>query len=270
MKFKDILIHIDSSQQCATRLELAISLAREHEAHLTGIYIITHYPYASQSASMEAELAQAQQLFLLKTAEAEISATWLPVDWATVGVDMVEVLNYYANTKDLIIVGQGGPGMDLAGVPSDLPGRVVAGSGRPVLVVPFAGKFNSVGERVVVAWKRGRASARAVNDAMPFLLNAKEVFALSIKTPNEQHKAEIDTDSGIIANLERHNIKVKEITVVMESIPVAKILMDFAWENACDLVVLGVYASKSKGKKGLGPVAEVFFDTMTLPVLMSY
>lgn len=268
MKFKDILVHIDNSPQCANRLELAIRLAKEHDAHLTGLFVIVHQPYATQSVRVKEYEEQAQAAFLLKTGEADIRAEWITADWATVGVDMAEVINFHAHTKDLIIVGQTDPRAQQWDAPPDLPQQIVVGAGRPVLVVPYAGVFRTVGKRAIVAWKTGRAAARAVNDALPFLLNAEEVFVLSISDPREAQKLETEADS-IRANLERHAIKVKEDHFVIETIPIASILMNYAWENSCDLIVMGVYAKKSRGKYDLGPVAKDFFNYMTLPVLMS-
>ena len=53
-------------------------------------------------------------------------------------------------------------------------------SGRPVLAVPFAGEFPTVGERVLVAWNASREAARALNDALPLLIGAKQVTVLAI------------------------------------------------------------------------------------------
>lgn len=267
MKFKDILVHIDNSPSCTIRLDLAVTLAKEHEARLTGIYVVTHAAYSPRGVRAKQEEEAVQSLFAEKTGEAGIRGEWLAADWGTVGVGMAEVLNYYAHTKDLIIVSQADPGVSQGDIPSDLAQRVVVGAGRPVLVVPYAGSFKSVGKRPIVAWKAGRVSARAVNDALPFLLNAEKVCVLSIKDPGE---GESDSDGNLSANLECHDIKVKNITIVMKTIPVANLLMDFAWEHSRDLIVMGVYVKYSRGKYDLGPVARDFFDHMTLPVLMSH
>jgi nucleotide-binding universal stress UspA family protein len=270
MKFKDILVHIDNSESCATRLALAIKLACEHGAKLTGLYVITHQPYASQGVRAKQDEEQAKERFSLGTEAAAVHAEWLTADWGTVGIGMVEILNYYAHAKDLIIVSQTDPGMQPWDVPRDLPQRIVAGAGRPVLVVPYTGTFTTIGRRPILAWKAGRAAARAVNDAWPFLLNAEEVHVLSITDPGEQLLESTDRNLGIHDNLERHAIKVTDVHIVMKTIPVANILMNYAWENSCDLIVMGVYAQISRGKCDLGPVARDFFDHMTLPVLMSH
>ncbi len=267
MKFKDILVHIDNSPSCAIRLDLAVTLAKEHDARLTGIYVVTHAAYSSQGVRAKQDEGEAQALFASKTGDAGIRAEWLAADWGTVGVGMADVLNYHAHTKDIIIVSQADPGMSQGDIPPDLAQRIVVGAGRPVLVVPYAGTFKSVGKRPIVAWKAGRVSARAVNDALPFLLNAEKVCVLSIKDPAERDNG---SDADLGSNLESHAIKVKNVTIVIKTIPVANLLMDFAWEHSRDLIIMGVYAKNSRGKYDLGPVAKDFFDHMTLPVLMSH
>ena len=43
--------------------------------------------------------------------------------------------------------------------------------GRPVLVVPYAGAFETVGRCVLIAWDGTREAIRAMNDAMPVLMS---------------------------------------------------------------------------------------------------
>lgn len=271
MNFKDILVHIDNTQQCATRLDLAIKLARKHEARLTGLYVITHPHYQPQSETMGLKVLEAEQIFRLRTDGTGIDAEYLAVDWGVVGVNLAEVLNYYAHARDLIIIGQTDPGAQEDGVPEDLPERVIVGSGRAVLIVPFAGTFGTIGEQVIVGWKAGRASARAVNDAMPFLLNAKQVRVLSIQTVNDHQPAWKRADCDICTHLKRYNINVKEENLITADIPIADIMMNYAWENGCDLIVLGAaHVHTSRGTVHPGPVVKDLLDKMTLPVLMSY
>ena len=269
MDFKDILVHIDNSKQCATRLELAIKLAREHNAHLTGLYVITHPHYAPQGEPLNQHAIQAKELFHTMTSGADVQAEFLCADWGVTGDNMVEILNYYAHRKDLIIVGQTGQDRSQGDVPADLPERVVLGSGRPVLVVPYTGTFGSVGERVVVAWKAGRASARALHDAMPFLLKAQQVYVVMIRSSGDQQMADLYGDDDIRTHLERHNIRVKEDILETGDVPVDSVLMNYAWEHGCYLLVMGVYAQTFRGTPTIGPVARRFFEHMTLPVLMS-
>ncbi len=270
MEFKDILVHIDNSQQCVTRLDLAIKLARQHQAHLTGFYAITHPHYAQINVALDQKLIQARKLFQARTAKAGIATEYICADWAVAGDSTVEILNFYAHRKDLVIVGQADHDRSQEHAPADLPERIVLGSGRPVLVVPYAGTFSSIGERVLVAWKSGRASARALHDAMPFLSKAKEVVLVTVTYPGDQKLPDTGGDGTIGIHLERHNIRVREEILEAGDVPVDNILMNYAWEQGCDLLVMGIYAHSQRGSVMVGPVTKKFFKRMTLPILMSH
>lgn len=270
MVFKDIIVHVDNSTACAHRLDLAVAIAREHSAHLTGLYVITHQRQQPYSEHSKARGLDAEELFQQKTENAGIATQWLAVDWSVVGANAAEILNYYAYTKDLVIIGQTNQGALSGDVPADLPERVILGSGRPVLVVPYAGTFNKVGEYAIVAWKAGRASARAVNDAMPFLLRTRKVSVLSIRPIGEPREAEKSSANDICEHLQRHDVASEAENLVTGEIPVANILMNYAWENGCDLIVMGVYSYTSRGAHNIGSVAKQLLEHMTLPVLFSH
>ena len=154
MEFKDILVLVDNSPHSATRIDVAISLAKRSGAHLTGLYVITHSHYTSQREGLEEKVAAARDVFNRKVADGSVPSEWCCVEWPVSGVSMTEIVIWNAYYKDLVIVGQTAKGD--GDVPSDLPERVVKGAGRPVLVVPYAGTFNAVGSKVMVAWNSGR------------------------------------------------------------------------------------------------------------------
>jgi len=269
MSYKEIMVHIDCSQQYLNRLELAIEIAKQHDARLTGLCVVMHQHYKPDSEEFKRSIVEAEELFRQQTVRANVTAQWLCVDWNLVGIDMSIIVSYYSHFYDLVIVGQTSSSQNLEDVPKDLPERVVLGSGRPVLVVPYAGSFRNIGSRVIVAWKSGRASARALNDAMPFLMGAKEVCLLEIRVSDTSDPTDIYPKGDIALYLRRHGIKVKEEKLFTGNIPVANILMNYAWENGCDLIVMGAYSNSGRGTVNLGAVANQILDHMTLPVLMS-
>src|SRR4051794_14847746 len=67
--------------------------------------------------------------------------------------------------SDVIVLGQSNRGATVAGVAIDFPQQVLLHAGAPVPVVPHAGRFTSIGERVLVAWRDRTAAARALRDA---------------------------------------------------------------------------------------------------------
>jgi nucleotide-binding universal stress UspA family protein len=269
MTFKDILVHIDNSEQSAAVLDLAIELARRHEAHLTGLHVVSHPPYSPQRGCADSGSEAAQAYFREKTEQAGISAEWLCEDWPVVGVSVSEVVTLHAYAKDLVIVGQPQLGSRRGETETDLPERVIVGSGRPVLIVPYAGKFSTVGERVMVAWKAGRESSRAVNDALPFLLKAGEVKVMAVSPQDAGEGEGGGPCSDIRLHLARHGIEAAVDRFSVDEVSIGDVLLNQAWEEGCDLLVMGAYTRTPRGLV-VGPIARHVLRHMTSPVLMSH
>jgi len=269
MDYKDILVLIDDTPQSVIRLNLAVKLAQQYGAYLTGIYLNPALDYLLTHKGKSTKLADAEELFVRHTAETGVRTTWLAIDRPVESKDIADSISFHAYKHDLVIVGQGQPEAARGDLPPDIAERVVLGAGRPVLIIPYAGTFTSVGERVLVAWKDGRASARVLGDAMPFLINAKQVRVLTISPTNKSPHTDPRTED-IVTHLTHHAINVVQEDLITEKIPVANLLMQHAWENGCDLVVMGTYATIARNTMTVGLVAKELFKTMTVPVLMSY
>lgn len=270
MEFRDILVLVDNSPQCAARIDLAIYLAKKNKAHLTGLYIITHSHYSPLKNGVEKSASAARELFDSKTGVASIGAEWCCVDWPVAGVNMAEIVNLHAYHKDLVIVGQTDPGSKDNEVPTDLPERVIKGAGRPVLVVPYAGSFSTVGDHVMVAWHAGRESVRALNDAMPFIRTAGQVEVMAVSGRDIQGSADASLSAHIGTHLSRHNVKADIEQFATGKVLVGDVLLNTAWEKGCDLLVMGAFTYTSRGSMVLGPVARHILGHMSLPVLMSH
>lgn len=271
MQFKDILVLVDDSPQSAARIDVAISLAKRNGAHLTGLYVITHSHYSPLQEGAAERMEEARRQFSDKTSSASVDAEWSCVDWPVSGVSMAEIVTRHGYYKDLIIVGQVPKGQIPKGTgeaPSDLPERVVKASGRPVLVVPFAGSFPEVGSEVMVAWNGGRESVRALRDAMPFLQFAERVSVLAVRPADAEQVGNPAAD--LAHHLDRHGVKAEVDTVVAGELPVGDIMLNAAWEKGCNLLVMGAYTYSSRGTLALGAVARHILDHMPMPVLMSH
>jgi nucleotide-binding universal stress UspA family protein len=270
MALADILVHIDSTPNCAARLQVAIRLAQQHRASLTGLYVITHQYYQPRHGSLEAAAATAQSLFDDLTAGSGIEAHWLCVDWSVIGVSVSEIINHHAHYTDLVVVGQTLPGAEGKGLPGDLPERLILGAGRPVLVVPYAGTFATVGERILVAWKAGRESTRAVNDALPFLKAARQVSLLAVNSSANYGDDGESLCGNICLHLSRHGVAASADKVLAATASVGDTLLNRACEEGFDLLVMGAYAHTPQGTLVLGAVAKHLLKAMTVPVLMSH
>ncbi len=272
MAFKDILLHLDNSANCLARIELAINIARLHGARLKGIYVVTHSYYASGPATGEAEaVARIEALFREKTALAGISAEWLYVDWSVVGVGISEVVNIYAYYSDLVIVSQTDHSAQNSVTPVDLPERLGLGTGRPVLVVPYAGSFAVSVERVMIAWRAGRESSRIVNDAMAILEKARHVSVVTVNSQGTNDEQAEKDALKLCEYLACHGIAATHDQILTSaSFPIGDVLLNHACEQKMDLLAMGAFAPNRRGVFTLGPVARHLMNHMTLPVLISH
>ena len=90
--------------------------------------------------------------------------------WRLVEGNLPATVALHARYADLTVLGQANPYEHRDGLGHDaVVVSTVMSSGRPVLAVPFAGDFPTLGQRVLVAWNASREAARAVNDALPLL-----------------------------------------------------------------------------------------------------
>ncbi len=272
MAYKDILLHLDNSPSCPARIELAISIARTHGAHVKGLFVVSHAYYNPRNVRGVTEAAlKLEAHFTEKASQAGISFEWLYVDWSVIGVSITEIIDLYAYYSDLVIISQPDLGSQNVGTPADLPERLGLGSGRPLLVVPYSGVFSSAVERVMIAWKSGRESSRVVNDAMPFLEKARHVTIVTIHTSvSDSDSTERDVQR-LCTYLSRHQVTaVHDQVQASSNFPLGDVLLNHACEQKMDLLAMGAFASTRRGNFVLGPVAKHLMSQMTLPVMISH
>lgn len=267
MGFREILVHLDNSDASAARLDLAVAYALKHGARLRGLYLITHSYYDSRDIDEQAKAECAEALFVQKTSQAGVTAEWTYKDWSVMGANVTDLITLQAYYCDLIIIGQTNFGAPNRNTPTDLPERLVLMCGRPVLIVPYAGTFETAGDRIMIAWKAGRESIRAVHDALPCLKKARHVEVVGIGAPS----GVVDgTFSEIHSVLARHGVQTTTELINSGNFPVADMLLNNACEQKIDLLVMGTYVHTRRGSVDLSPIAKHILKHLTVPVLMSH
>ena len=278
MSYKDLLVQVDDTRSCVKRIELAVALAVAHEAHLTGVYIISEPSPASfvgipaelltdlqQRARDRADLALGR---FADVAKRNLIAFGTRVD-RVLYTEVADALATNARYADLVILGQHDPD-DPAAAPRYLPEEVILGSGRPALMVPYIGPAATFGERVTVAWDASREAARAVNDALPLLERAKAVGVVTINPGDKPfgHGEEPGADIGL--HLARHGIKVEVQRVEARDLDTANAILSHLANEGADLLVMGAYGHSRLREVVLGGVTRTILAEMTVPVLMSH
>jgi nucleotide-binding universal stress UspA family protein len=265
MTLKEILVHLDNTPRCRVRLDVAIALARQHNAHLSGLYATDSPYYSTHRAEDDPAVREAELLFRELTGRADIAADWTCAMAADPVVGFCDRLIRHAYYADLIVLGQGDTKTVNRSVPNHLPRKVAMGAGRPVLIIPNGGVFQSVGNRAVVAWRGGKASSRALHDAIPLLRHAR---AVSVVWVNPADGFETET-TKLCAYLARHGINATVEKVRADDVGIGDVLLNEACDLEADLVVLGIVPQTRRGVADLGPVARHLLEHMTLPVLIS-
>lgn len=264
MSIKDILIYLDDSPANDRRIDVALSLARAQGARVTGLSILTFGYYQPHYLHTEEKIAAAGALLTAKAQAAGVEAGIRSIESSVVGVGARELLIRASHCSDLVVVGQE---LRRTARASAVVEHLIAGGGRPILIVPAAGAFPAVGTRVLVAWRNGREAARALHDALPILQQAEQVTLLSVASEEESSQSQWEE---ILEHLRRHDIRARTELLPVTSATLAETLLNYACEGGYDLMVMGAYRPGARRGSQLGAVAVQILREMTIPVFMSH
>lgn len=266
MELKQILVFMDDPTRSADRLDLAIDLAKRHRAGIIGLNVVAHHLLPVRRGHDKDAGEDLSRLFKEKTAAADVKGEWISTDAKALGGGVVEAINHYATFADLVVVGQSEQGGKERRASDTLPENVVFGSGKPVLIVPYTGQFRSVGRKVLVAWKTGRESSRALTDAVPFLKAAESTHIFEVN-PSQGEVADMESLCGYLA---AHGVNADVETSAITALHVGDVLLNRVADEGSDLLVMGGYADLHFGTYVLGDVAKHVLRHMTVPVLMAH
>jgi nucleotide-binding universal stress UspA family protein len=198
--------------------------------------------------------------------EAALARKGIMGEWRQVEGTTPENLALHGRYADLLVLGQDDPESDSAG----LLETVLFDSGRPVLAIPFAGNFKSIGKRVLIGWNASREATRALHDALPLIAKADTatVFLANPKRGLGAHGEEPGAD--IARHLVRHGLKVEVAKAVADDVADSALLLNHASDMGADLLVMGAYGHSRLREFILGGVTRSLLREMTIPVLLSH
>ncbi|UEP37888.1 universal stress protein [Burkholderia ambifaria] len=277
MSYKTLLVHLDDSDRCKARVNLALELAGRWNAHLIGLYAVCQDLFeplrrpdeplklAVYERLCEQRRKDAEERFLMAAERAGRS-----VEWQAPARDVTGTAILHARHADLLVLGQENPDDRMTFVARHFVEDVVMGSGRPAIVVPYAGDVRTLGENVLIGWDGGREAARATADALPLLSRARFVH---VETVTRGHPDPDETPAGVdvAAYLERHGIRASFSTTPRErSVSVGAMLLNRVTDVHADLLVMGLYSHARMHERVLGGATRTILETMTVPVLLSH
>ncbi len=277
MKVQEILVHLDDHESCDARLDLAIGLARRHGARLTGLFaqtdpgLLLRGPWRAGDGHIGHATA-VEALFRAALAKAGLTADWQEVRYGERG-HVIEQTVLAARHADLAVLGQPPRETGDGTVPLDLAEQVILNAGRPVLVVPFIGRFETPGRRVLVAWNAGREAARALYDALPLIAGAERVAVVAFNAAArgaEPPETIARREAALLRHLGSHGIAATVDHFYLGEIGPVDAILSRAADQGDDLLVMGAYGRYAPPGQRPGSVTRGILEQMTLPVLMSH
>jgi len=278
MAYKTILVHVDDSPQWPGRFDVAARLAADFGAHLVGLCLLRRpelpgYIRSAEIAEMLAQRARDAEDKVKKSRQMlldRLSQEGLSGECRVVEGEAEELASVHGRYADLLIISQADVNAPNASAAMDDIQSVIFAAGRPLLLVPYAGKVRTLGKNVFVAWNASREATRAVTDALPLLQRADKVTVMVVR-PRADARAHGEVPGAdIAAYLARHEVKVDVMAEEGEGIDVGELMLSRVADLGSDLIVMGAYSHSRLRQWILGGATRTMLESMTVPVLMSH
>lgn len=137
-------------------------------------------------------------------------------------------------------------------------------SGSLVMMCPPVSPPDKIGGHIALAWNGSREAARAVSLAMPLLVGAETVSAMTI----EGDQLEL-TGAHLLNFLADHDIKAVH-TEINSAGNVGKALLEGAESLGADCLLMGAYGSSRGREMVFGGATQYVVDHANMPVLMAH
>lgn len=280
MPYKTIMVHLVDQRRAPRVLGAMLPLAVQMNAHLIGIAVLPPYVIVpgidvagapvtvdQHRDAYREDMAKIKGMFLGATQGQTITSEWCETDagFGTVAAAVID----HGRSADLIAVSQQDSDWAYSSMLEE-PERLAIESGRPLLLIPNAGKATMPAKRITVAWNGRREAARAVFDSLPLLKGADEINVVWVNPDSDYAKAGDLPSADICATLARHDVKCQATQTSAIGGDVGVELLRQAAAFGSDLLVMGCYGHSRLREFVLGGASRDVLNQMRLPILMSH
>ncbi|QWG20232.1 universal stress protein [Bradyrhizobium sediminis] len=273
MSYATLMVCVNVDHVSKTLVGVAAGLTDKFSAKLIGLSALAITPpfvaegvvivdNASESdvAQVKARLAEAEDKFRAAAGAGR------EVEWRSALEIPTDALISEARCADLILLEKSSRSIDLYRVADS--GAAILGAGRPFLVVPGSVK-SLTADHVVVGWKDTREARRAIQDALPFLHEAKRVTVVEI-CQNDQKEAARHHVDDVVLYLARHRIRAEGRVEMQLPGSSADQIIRFAEDEGADLLVTGAYGHSRLNEWIFGGVTHDLLASTPICCLMSH
>jgi nucleotide-binding universal stress UspA family protein len=280
MTYRSLLTLLDQDSLCGIRTDVAIRLAKDLDCHLvgvapTGLIYVPMAPEAAASLTRYAELAwdelrqraqEATRRFGDECRAKGVKSFEAVIDES----DKARSLVQHAHCSDLTVLTQPDPAAPDHGLVRELVEQVVLYSARPTLILPYAGRFDTLGTSAVVAWDDSREAARALSDALPLLRRAASVRIVSWSESGTNDDAVGRPRLDALRRWLMWQGVMADVHIEPGQLDIADAMLSSTADLGADLIVMGAYGHTRWRERLLGGATRGVLASMTVPVLMSH
>lgn len=269
---KTILVPICHEEGADQRIDFAIELANQFDAHIKALHILTPLETMIRSTSVDSIYSiDAYTKFqkdaveeagkLRKKYEKKLKSAGVKFDWCQEKGDILSHFYIYSRTSDVSIISQKTAGFeDMLDHMNDF----VIDSGLPVIAIPKKGVESYQGKNILVAWDGSNECAKATHLAIPLLKKASKVTVVTIA---EEHKDQVPA-ADICIHLSRHGVKAEALTLSGD-VPAKQRILDTAESLNSDLIVAGAWGHNRLREMVFGGVTRNLLTNQKRPVFLA-
>jgi len=277
--FRNLLVHIPTERSARPAVDGSVSLAVTSRAHVNAVaggYEATSIPFVAEGGAavasiyeVERERAMERATAALEFFQAKAKPAGISHSCQAIACPPGEALRNLAEISrlyDLTIVSQPEPGS----VTTDnrVPQEILFHSGGPVLFFPYTFRGAFEARRIGICWDASRVAARALHDAMPFLVRAKTLKVISL-TRSAGEPVE-PSPEALVAHLARTGLSADIVSFGTDRTDIQSSILSVAADESLDLLVMGGYGHSQLREVVFGGVTRDMLTAMTVPTLMSH
>ncbi len=251
MTFKTIVAIVQGEKDEDRLLDCVLPIATHFKSHVIGVHAeAMPVAYTTPMGFPDAEFIQVSnernekratelgQRYASRCLAEGVSAEWRSLESFS-GDSALSSLSS-ARCADLVVAVQSDPEGD--SISSANLESLLFEAGRPVLFIPYAAPTNGTFQKILIAWNGSREAARAVFDALPFIMDADEIEVLVVD-PDDNVELDPDTAGAeIAASLARHGVHATVVNQRSAGLSVGTVIENRTAESKPDLIVMGAYS----------------------------
>ncbi|HET8749160.1 MAG TPA: universal stress protein [Sphingomicrobium sp.] len=271
-EIKSILFHVHQDKALTARLQIALTIARAHGAHLQCLHVTPIEAYTVMDlyggAFVNSQIAEALEesaTKLQREVESELANEDVSWDYEEVLGELVPRLVQRAALSDLLITGREPRQREFGGPAITLLGDLLQRSRTPLLVVGEENeRFDPFGP-AVIAWNGSYEAANAVRNAVPLLRTASEVRVIRFT----EDKEELFQSNRLLEYLSRHGIHAEVETLSPPKAGIDVGLVEYATGRKATMIVMGGYSHSRAGQFLFGGVTRRLLKSCAVPLFLS-